>query len=447
LITHCISHRAEKVYTPKSNGRGLSSDHDHILVFTKSDEWLESGWNLIPRNEEQQNRFKNSDNDPQGAWRTYPLDVRTENAAKREKYRYEVVLPSGRIVQPAAGRHWALPKEEFEKQRLLEEIYFGKNGDAMPTKKVYLKDANLGVIARTWWAYKDVGGNQDAKKEIITLFDGNAYFDTPKPSSMLKRVLQLATREDDIILDFFSGSATTAHAVMQLNAEDGGNRKFIMVQLPEVCDPKSEAYKAGYKTIAEIGKERIRRAGNKIKAENADKAGIDQLDIGFRVLKVDSSNMKEVYYTPDKLIQGDLDQFTDNILDDRTPEDLLFQVLLDWGVDLTLPITMERMSGKDEGGRLKDGQKAELGRLKDEKGGENSSLNLHPSTFKVFFVDDDALAACFDEDITEAFVKELAARHPMRVVFRDAGFASDSVKINIEQIFKLISPATEIKVI
>jgi len=317
----------------------------------------------------------------------------------------------------------------------------------MPTKKVYLKDANLGVIARTWWAYKDVGGNQDAKKEIITLFDGNAYFDTPKPSSMLKRVLQLATREDDIILDFFSGSATTAHAVMQLNAEDGGNRKFIMVQLPEVCDPKSEAYKAGYKTIAEIGKERIRRAGNKIKAENADKAGIDQLDIGFRVLKVDSSNMKEVYYTPDKLIQGDLDQFTDNILDDRTPEDLLFQVLLDWGVDLTLPITMERMSGKDEGGRLKDGQKAELGRLKDEKGGENSSLNLHPSTFKVFFVDDDALAACFDEDITEAFVKELAARHPMRVVFRDAGFASDSVKINIEQIFKLISPATEIKVI
>lgn len=144
--------------------------------------------------------------------------------------------------------------------------------------------------------------------------------------------------------------------------------------------------------------------------------------------------MKDVYYTPDKLIQGDLEQFTDNIRDDRTPEDLLFQVLLDWGVDLTLPITVERMSGKDEGGRMKD-----------EKGGENSSLNLHPSTFKVFFVDDNALAACFDTDITEAFVKELAARHPMRVVFRDAGFASDSVKINIEQIFKLISPATEIK--
>ncbi|MEY3758603.1 MAG: hypothetical protein RIR39_94, partial [Pseudomonadota bacterium] len=233
-----------------------------------------------------------------------------------------------------------------------------------------------------------------------------------------------------------------AHAVMQLNAEDDGNRQFIMVQLPEICDPKSAAYKAGYKNIVEIGKERIRRAGKKIKTENPS---TEHLDIGFRVLKVDSSNMKDVYYTPDKLMQGDLEQFTDNIRDDSTPEDLLFQVLLDWGVDLTLPITMERMSGKDEGGRLKDGQKAELGRLKDEKGGENSSLILHPSTFKVFFVDDNALAACFDTDITEAFVKELAARHPMRVVFRDAGFASDSVKINIEQIFKLISPTTEIK--
>jgi adenine-specific DNA-methyltransferase len=244
---------------------------------------------------------------------------------------------------------------------------------------------------------------------------------------------------------------------MQLNAEDGGNRKFIMVQLPEVCDPKSEAYKAGYKTIAEIGKERIRRAGQKIKAELGRMSGKDEggmlkdekggvnsslspqpssLDIGFRVLKVDSSNMKDVYYTPDKLMQGDLEQFTDNIRDDSTPEDLLFQVLLDWGVDLTLPITVERMKVEGE-------------RMMDEQRDENSSSSLHPSSFRkefqVFFVDDNALAACFDADINEAFVKELAVRHPMRVVFRDAGFASDSVKINIEQIFKLISPSTEIK--
>ncbi len=263
------------------------------------------------------------------------------------------------------------------------------------------------TIRGDWWSefYKDMGNV--SKEGDITFANGK------KPVRLIKQIIyMLGLEEGDIILDFFSGSATTAHAVMQLNAEDGGNRKFIMVQLPEACDQKSEAYKAGYKTIVEIGKERIRRAGKKIKAENTDKAGIDQLDIGFRVLKVDSSNMKDVYYTPDKLKQGDLDQFTDNIRDDSTPEDLLFQVLLDWGVDLTLPITQETIAG-----------------------------------FTVLFVDDNALAACFDADINEDFVKELAARHPMRVVFRDAGFASDSVKINIEQIFKLMSPATEIKVI
>jgi len=226
-------------------------------------------------------------------------------------------------------------------------------------------------------------------------------------------MLQITTPKDDcIVLDFFSGSGATAHAIMQLNAKDSGKRKFIMVQLPEICDEKSEAYKAGYNTIAEIGKERIRRAGNKIKTENVGKEEIAQLDIGFRVLKIDSSNMKDVYYTPDAVQQRNLFDQIDNIREDRTPEDLLFQVLLDWGVDLTLPITQEAIAGKT-----------------------------------VLFIDDNALAACFDEDINEAFVKELATRHPLRVVFRDAGFISDSVKINIEQIFKLISPTTEIKVI
>jgi adenine-specific DNA-methyltransferase len=235
-------------------------------------------------------------------------------------------------------------------------------------------------------------------------------FTYPKPMGLIKYLLSMVKGNDFFVMDFFAGSGTTAHAVMKLNAEDGGKRKFIMVQLPEACDEKSEAYKAGYKTIAEIGKERIHRAGKKIKAENADKEGIDQLDIGFRVLKIDSSNMKDVYYTPDTVQQRDLVDQIDNIREDRTAEDLLFQVLLDWGVDLTLPITQETIAG-----------------------------------FTVLFVDDNALAACFDAGINEAFVKELAARHPLRVVFRDAGFASDSVKINIEQIFKLLSPHTEIK--
>nr|WP_244603627.1 site-specific DNA-methyltransferase [Methanococcoides sp. AM1] len=222
----------------------------------------------------------------------------------------------------------------------------------------------------------------------------------------------MAANKDSIIFDFFAGSATTAHAVMQLNTEDGGKRKFIMVQLPEKTNEKSEASKAGYKTIAEISKERIRRAGKKIKEENATTA--PNFDTGFRVLKVDSSNMADVYYTPDKTKQTELFKNTDNIKEKRTSEDLLFQVLLDWGVDLALPIKKETI--------------AEL---------------------EVFFVDGNALAACFVKDgqITEDFCKELAKREPLRVVFRDSGFGDDSVKINVEQIFKLMSPHTDIKTI
>lgn len=253
-------------------------------------------------------------------------------------------------------------------------------------------------------------------------------FSNPKPVMFLADLILYATppRSNHIILDFFSGSATTAHAVMQLNAEDGGNRQFIMVQLPEPCDAKSEAYKAGYKTIAEIGKERIRRAGAKIKAEldakqnqnnqgsllDANAQRSTPLDIGFRVLKVDSSNMADVYYTPDTLNQNMLDMMTDNIKLGRTPEDLLFQVLLDWGVDLTLPIHKEKILGKT-----------------------------------VFFVDENALVACFDTGLTEELIKELARAKPLRVVFRDNGFSSDAVKINATQIFRQLSPGTEVKAI
>ena len=222
------------------------------------------------------------------------------------------------------------------------------------------------------------------------------------------RILYLSTQSEDIVLDFFAGSATTAHPAMQLNAEDGGNRKFIMAQLPEPCDEKSEAFKAGYKTIAEISKERIRRAGKKI-LEGECHEGWNK-DFGFRVLKVDSSNMADVYYTPDAIDQKQLEAFTDNIKPDRKPEDLLFQVLLDWGVDLSLPIRMESIQGKT-----------------------------------VFFVDENSLIACFDTGVNEDLVKELAGFEPVRVVFRDNGFVSDAIKINVEQIFKQMSPGTEVK--
>jgi adenine-specific DNA-methyltransferase len=223
-------------------------------------------------------------------------------------------------------------------------------------------------------------------------------------------MMELSSSQDssDIIIDFLPGSATTAHAVMQLNAEDGGNRRFIMVQLPEPCDEDSEAFKAGYKTIADIGKERIRRAGRKIKEDSPLTTG--ELDIGFRAFKVDTSNLKDVYYTPDALDQDNLDLFKEHIKPDRRPEDLLFQVFLDWGIDLSLPIVKETIDGK-----------------------------------AVFIVDTDALVACFDDGITEEFVKKLTGYKPLRAVFRDDAFESDSVKINVEQIFKLLSPGTEVK--
>ena len=234
-------------------------------------------------------------------------------------------------------------------------------------------------------------------------------FDNPKSKQLIMELIKLANlKNDDILLDFFAGSATTAHAVMQLNAEDGGNRNFIMVQLPEPCDEKSEAFKAGYKTIAEISKERIRRAGKKILEGECHEDW--NKDIGFRVLKIDSSNMADVYYTPDAIEQNQLKIFTDNIKPDRKPEDLLFQVLLDWGVDLSLPIRKETIQGKT-----------------------------------VFFVDENALVACFDTGVNEDLVKELAGFEPLRVVFRDSGFVSDAVKINVEQIFKQMSPGTDVK--
>lgn len=250
------------------------------------------------------------------------------------------------------------------------------------------------------------GSGSLEQKELF----GVKVLEFPKSSNFIKRLLSISTNQNDIILDFFSGSATTAHAVMQLNAEDGGNRQFIMVQLPEATDEKSEAFKAGYKTIAEIGKERIRRAGKKIKAESP--LTTENLDTGFRVLKVDTSNMKDVYYAPDKIQQGSLLDAVSNVKEDRTDEDLLFQILLDWGVDLSVPIAKETISGKT-----------------------------------VWLVDETAVLTCFDTGISEDFVKELAKRQPLRAVFRDAGFADDNAKINAEQIFKLMSPSTEVKTI
>ncbi|QWF72096.1 site-specific DNA-methyltransferase [Methylomonas paludis] len=412
----------EKRYSPQNAVKWFSESHDFIIIYAKN----KINWypNLLARSDEMNARYRNLDNDLRGVWKSVDSTAQAGHGTKSQFY--VLTAPNGKQHTLPNGRCWLYTEPVLQQMIKDNRIWFGADGNNVPAVKRFLSEVKQGTACQTIWKYVDVGHNQEAKKEVNDLFPESTVFETPKPSRLIKRILQISTDKNDIILDFFSGSATSAHAVMQLNAEDDGNRKFIMVQLPEVCDEKSEAYKAGYKTIAEIGKERIRRAGQKIKTEvgrmkNETKpdGSVLPLDIGFRVLKVDSSNMKDVYYQPDQLKQGDLEHFTDNIKPDRTAEDLLFQVLLDWGVDLSLPISQETILVKDE----------------------------QISSFTVFFVDGNALAACFDTGINEAFVKELAKRQPLRVVFRDAGFSSDSVKINVEQVFKLISPNTEIKVI
>jgi adenine-specific DNA-methyltransferase len=278
--------------------------------------------------------------------------------------------------------------------------------------KRFLSEVQDGLVPTTLFDRKFAGDTATSKKEVDSLFGAQGVFDYAKPTLLIKRLLQISCRPGQIFLDFFAGTSTSAHALMALNAEDGGNRCFLMVQQPEQIEEGSVAAKLGFKTIADLSKERIRLAGNKIVEGKSHDDW--KKDIGFRVLKVDTSNMANVYYAPDALDKANLDLFVDNIKPDRSPEDLLFQVMLDWGVDLALPIAKQTIQSK-----------------------------------KVYFVDDNALAACFDAHggIDEAFVKELAKRQPLRAVFRDAGFKDSAVKINVEQIFKLLSPATEVKCI
>ena len=287
--------------------------------------------------------FSNPDNDPRGPWASVDMTGMIGRATKDQFFK--VRLPSGREIGPPKGRSWGLIEKTYLALKGDNRIWFGLNGTSVPRIKQFLSESE-GQTVPSYWGYEEVGSNEDASKEILQLFHIPKLFDTPKPIQLINRMLEITTYQDqkDVIMDFFSGSATTAHAVMDLNAKDGGNRKFIMVQLPESCPEKSEAFKAGYETIAEIGKERIRRAGKKILEGECHESW--NRDVGFRVLKVDTSNMAEVYYSPDKVEQTQLDMFTYNIKPDRSPEDLLFQVLLDWGVDLSLPIEKKTIFGK-----------------------------------------------------------------------------------------------------
>lgn len=394
----------EKRYSPQNAVKWFSEAHDFILVYAKN----KLNWqpNLLERSDAMNARYRNLDDDPRGVWK--PADATAQGGHGTQSQFYVLTAPNGKQHTLPNGRCWVYTEPVFQKMVADNRIWFGTDGNNVPAVKRFLTEVKQGTACQTIWKYGDVGHNQEGKKEVNTLFPESAVFETPKPVRLLKRILHLSTEADSIVLDFFAGSATTAHAVIQQNAEDGGNRTFIMVQLPEPCDKNSGAFKSGYRTIAEISKERIRRAGSKI-LEGQCHEGWNK-DISFRVLKVDTSNMADVYYTPDAIDQGQLQIFTENIKSDRKPEDLLFQVLLDWGVDLSLPIRRETLQSKS-----------------------------------VFFVDENALVACFDTGVDEDLVKELAQFEPLRVVFRDNGFVSDAVKINVEQIFKQMSPGTDVK--
>lgn len=388
----------ERAYAPKNDARFISNSHDYVLMYARNLANFVIG--RLPRTEEANARYQNPDNDPRGVWKPSDLSVKTYNAACD----YPITTPSGRVIEPPAGRCWRLSKNAFLERLQDNRIYFGADGNSVPCMKRFLTELKYdGMAPTSIMFYKEVGHSQEGAKEVTKLLDAGA-FDGPKPVRLLTRLLTLANLKDDsIVLDFFSGSATTAHAVMQMNADKGSHIKYAMVQLPEMCDEEGTAYKAGFSTICEIGKERIRRAGDKIKSESP--MTTQELDVGFRVLKLDDTNMKDVYYAPDDYEQGMLAGLESNIKEDRTDLDLLFGCLLDWGLPLSLPYKSEQIDGCT---------------VHTYNGGD--------------------LIACFDANIPESVVKEIAKRKPLRAVFRDSGFASSPEKINVFEIFKLYMP-------
>ena len=389
----------------RENRKVVSVRHDYILCYAKNIDLSERALGLLPMNEEARNRYNNPDNDPRGVWTSVPAIAQAGHGTKNQFY--TLITPSGRKVNPPSGSCWRYTEERMKSAILDNRIWFGSDGNGVPRIKKFITEGQQGLTPESLWWAKEVGTNDTAKRELTKLFNDLAVFETPKPFSLIQRMLYLATNDSSVILDFFAGTSPTAHAVMQLNAEDGGNRRYIMVQLPEPTDEKSEAYKAGYKTIAEIGKERIRRAGEKILEDGGLKMEDGGLDVGFKVFKLDSSNIKAWDPDYENLEQSLLDT-VDNVKPDRTEADLLYEILLKYGLDLTLPIEELTLAGK-----------------------------------KVYVVGSGSLIICLDKEITLETVEEIAKLKEkygpddmMRVVFRDNGFKDVEVKTNAIQILK-----------
>jgi len=392
----------QKVYAPKNSAQWFSEDHDYILVFARD----KSRWtpNPLPRTAEMEARYKNPDNDPRGPWKA-------ENMTARNPYDagvYPVTAPSGRVIDgPPRGRYWVISEEKFLELAADGRIWWGKDGDNAPAVKRFLSEVASGRTPQTLWQYSEVGHTQDAKKTLLKYvpFEHTEnVLNSVKPIELIQRILQLATSPDseDIVLDFFGGSGTTPHAVLAQNAADGGNRRYIAVQIHEpLTKPEPR-----FDSILGMSLERLRN----VATELAESTKVP--DVGYRLVRIDTTNMADVLRSPDETDQFTLAELEGSVKPGRSGEDLLFQVLLDWGLELTMPISVEQIEGQE-----------------------------------VFLVEDGALIACFDTEISPELVRSVAKREPMRAVFRDSGFASDDARINAEQVFREVSPATDVKAI
>lgn len=383
----------ERAYSPKNDAKFVSNSHDYVLMVAKNSDEFVIG--RLDRTEEANARYSNPDNDPRGIWKPSDMSVNNPNA----ECDYSITTPSGRVVEPPAGRCWSLSKKAFFERLQDNRIWFGSDGNSVPSIKRFLTELkHEGMAPTSILFYKEVGHSQEGAKEVVALFGDKGVFDGPKPVRLIERLITLANlKEASIVLDFFSGSATTAHALMQVNAKKNKSCKYSLVQLPElVSETKKDL---GYKNICEIGEERIRRAGKKIKEESPLTTA--DLDTGFRVFRLDEGNYEDVKRSPKEFKQDQLDLFLNNIKTDRNDLDLLFGCMLDWGVQLSLPMTQEVVDGKT-----------------------------------IYTVNDGDLVACFAENVSEDVVKAMADKMPLRVIFRDSCFAQDADKINIYETFK-----------
>lgn len=393
----------QKIHSTKNDAKYFSNSHEYVVVYAKA--LTDFSVNLLPRTKEMNERYKNPDNDPRGAWQSGDL---VANGERSTGY-YDVVSPkTQKIFNVEKGKHWVYSQMNMEQMVANNEIWFGVDGNSFPRKKRFLKDVQDGRTPNTIWLSDEVGHNQSATREIRAIFDDNKYFDYPKPTELIQQLLVVGTSCNDIILDFFSGSATTAHAIMQLNAEDGGNRKFICVQLPEVTDEKSEAYNAGYKNICEIGKERIRRAGAKLTETDGQETLEEKkdLDTGFKVFKLDTSNLREWDSTP--VADNDLNLFyqrlndmVDSIKPDRTAMDVVYEVALKMGIPLDVPVTYMEVNGKI-----------------------------------CYVVGDLLLLICFAENLTADDITAMAEYAPAKMILAEQSFADDSALSNAHYILR-----------